>query len=173
MVAFFSQISVLSCSSGVSYDNRCWEQWPEAQWVAPAPGSGSVAIRSRGESTEQETGCELSELAPGLVTTHQSMGTLSTGTQGPGRLTVAQEPGQLTQSIINFLPRHGKIWCLVELCYTIPTQFPICHYVHDARSPSDIWNPIFNTTNRSPGTSQSEQNDLIAGKITLHIDWSI
>ena len=33
---------------------------------------------------------------------------LSTGTLGPARLTVAQEPGQLTQSIINFLTRHGK-----------------------------------------------------------------
>ena len=103
-----------------------------------APGQWPSGAEERALSTEQETGCELSELAPGLVTTHQSMGTLSTGTQGPGRLTVAQEPGQLTQSIINFLPRHGKIWCLVELCYTIPTQFPICHYVHDARSPSDI-----------------------------------
>ena len=103
-----SQISVLSCCSGVSYDNRCWEPWPGAQWVAPASGSGSVAIRSmRALSRRQDVNYQSWPRAQSQLTRVWEQ--LSTGTQGPARPTVAQEPGQLTQSIINFLTRHGKI----------------------------------------------------------------
>ena len=89
-----------------------------AQWVAPAPAprcrvSGQTGAMQRQErpGETRETGCELSEPAPGPVSRvwEHSTGRLPWDAPGPDNLTVAPEPGQLTQSIINFLPRHWKI----------------------------------------------------------------
>ena len=123
--------------------------------LAVGGSPGSVAIRGSGD--------RMWTIRAGPRPSHQSPEYgKSTGTQGARQtiVTVAQKPRNLTQSIINFLPRLGKIRSILVLVVLrwSPVSMPVMAHpsmIHDARIASDIWNPIFNTTNRSLETSFS------------------